>query len=255
MSFSTSTIPRGSWVLVTGATGFVGSHVVRQLLQRGYRVRGAVRDLIQASWLITDHFKTYFESGAFGLVTVPDLAVDGAFDDAVKGVSAIIHLATIVTFDPNPNNVVPQAVAGVRSILKAAAQEPSVKRIVFTSSIVAARIPAVGDDTRVVRDTWNEAAVEAAWAPPPYEPSRGFFTYAASKVATEKEVWRFVDEHAPHFVVNVISPSGIIGEPLHKKHSDTPASWVTTLFKGDRASLDPYPAGKTLPISGWQAMT
>lgn len=246
MSSKTSTIPDDSWVLVTGATGFVGSHVVRQLLQRGYKVRGTVRDFTQASWLVTDHFETYVESGALDLATVPDLAVDGAFDDVVKGASAIIHIATIVTFDPNPNNVVPQAVAGVKSIMNAAAQEPSVKRVVFTSSIVAAGLPVVGDDTQVVRDTWNEAAVEEAWAPPPYGASRGMYTYAASKAAAEKEVWKFVHEQKPHYVVNVISPSGILGEPLHKKHSDSPAGWVATVFKGDRASLDVYPAGNSL---------
>lgn len=217
MSSPTTAIPDGSRILVTGATGFVGSHVVKQLLQRGYKVRGTVRDLTQATWLVRDQFKKYVESGKFELVAVPDLAVEGAFDEAVKGVSAIIHIATIVTFDPNPNNVIPQAVAGVKSILKAAAQEPSVKRFVFTSSIVAARIPMVGDDTRVVRDTWNDAAVQAAWAPPPYEASRGMYTYAASKVAAEKELWKFVDEQKPHFAVNVIAPSGITGEPLHKE--------------------------------------
>ncbi|KAH6887046.1 hypothetical protein B0T10DRAFT_539215 [Thelonectria olida] len=242
MSSLTPAIPVGSWVLVTGATGFVASHVTRQFLERGYKVRGTVRDLAQASWLADDHFKTYVESGDLELVAVPDLAADGAFDEAVKGVLAVAHIATITSFDPDPNNVVPQTVAGVTSILKAAAEERSVQQIVFTSSIMAAILPLKGDDTRVARDTWNEVAVQAAWAPPPYEPSRAMFTYAASKVAAEKEVWNFVEENNPHYTVNVICPSGILGEPLHKKHAETPANWVAALFKGDKASLDPWPA-------------
>ena len=245
MSSPATTIPVGSWVLVTGATGFVASHVTRQFLKRGYKVRGTVRDLTQASWLVDDgHFKSYAENGDLELVVVPDLAADGAFDQAVKGVSAIAHIATIATFDPNPNNVVPPTVAGVTSILKAAAKEESVREIVFTSSIMAAILPLAGDDTRVDRNTWNEAAVQAAWAPPPYEPSRSMLTYAASKVAAEKEVWKFVEENKPHYTVNVICPSGITGEPLHKRHAEPPTHWVTTVFKGDTASLDPFQAGK-----------
>ncbi|KPM41009.1 hypothetical protein AK830_g5538 [Neonectria ditissima] len=237
-----TTIPAGSWVLVTGATGFVASHITKQFLERGYKVRGTVRDLTQASWLIDDHFKSYVDSGNLELVAVPDLAADGAFDEAVKGVSAIAHIATITSFDPNPNNVVPQTVAGMASILRAAAKEQSVKEIVFTSSIMAATLPISGNDTRVDRHTWNDVAIEAAWAPPPYDPSRAMLVYAASKVAGEKEVWKFVEENKPHYTVNVISPSGIVGEPFHKKHAETPANWVATIFKGDKASLDPYPA-------------
>lgn len=240
-------IPSGSVVLVTGATGFVASHVTRQLLQRGYKVRGTVRDLSQAQWLIGEHFKTYYESGQYELIVVPDLVAEGAFDEAVKGVAAIAHIATIATFDPNPHSSIPQAVAGVTSIVKSAVKEPSVQRVVFTGSIMAAILPIASLDTKVGRDTWNEAAVEAAWAPPPYDASRTLLTYAAGKVAAEKEVWKLVEEKQPHFTVNVVCPSGIIGEPLHRKHAESQANWVATLFKGDKPYLDAYPAGRTSP--------
>ncbi len=95
-----STIPKGSWVLVTGATGFVGSHLSKQFLERGYRVRGTVRDLKTAGWLVDDVLKKYADRGDFALTEVPDLGADHAFDEAVKGVSAIAHVASIVTFVP-----------------------------------------------------------------------------------------------------------------------------------------------------------
>ncbi|KAI8716136.1 Epimerase domain-containing protein [Fusarium sp. LHS14.1] len=237
-----ATIPFGSLVLVTGATGFVASHVTRQLLERGYRVRGTVRDLAQASWLIDDHFKWFSESGHLELVEAPNLVADGAFNEAVKGVSAIAHIATISNLDPNPHNIIPQTVAGATGILKSAVKEPSVRRVVFTSSIMAAVLPVAGNDTRVDDDTWNEAAVEAAWAPPPYEPSRTLITYAASKVAAERAVWSFVEQEKPRYTLNVICPSGIIGEPLHKKHAEAPTNWIATHFRRDKTSLDPFPA-------------
>ncbi|KAF3360735.1 hypothetical protein VdG1_04877 [Verticillium dahliae VDG1] len=193
MSPSTTTIPNGAWVLVTGATGFVAGHVVNQFLQRGHRVRGTVRDINQASWLVQDTFKSYAESGSFELVAVADLAADGAFDEAVKGVSAIVHVASPLDFNPDPNAVIPQSVAGATSILTAATKEPLVKEV---------------------------AALEAAWAPPPYKPSRAMITYAASKTAAEKAVWAFVQEKKPSFTVNV----------------------VAALFRNDKAALDPYPS-------------
>ncbi|KAF9875014.1 hypothetical protein CkaCkLH20_07708 [Colletotrichum karsti] len=243
-----TTIPAGSWVLVTGATGFIASNVIRELLKRDYKVRGSVRDLNQASWLVERVFKTASDEGDFELVPVPDLTSKNAFDEAVKGVSAVMHVATITSLDPNPANVVPGTVDGALSVLKAAAKEPSVKEVVFTSSIMAAVTPLLGDSTHVVRDTWNEKAVKIAWAPPPYEESRAFMTYAASKVAAEKAVWDFVIKNQPHYTVNSINPSGVIGEPMHQKHSESPANWLRHLWNGTREALDAYPAAYFIDV-------
>ncbi|KAF4959120.1 hypothetical protein FSARC_10833 [Fusarium sarcochroum] len=241
MSSPISDIPVGSWVLVTGATGFLAGHVIRQLLERGYKVRGTVRDQAKASWLIEDHFQSYTNSGHFELATVPDLAVSGAFDEAAKGVSAIAHIASVLDFDPNPHNVIPQTVAGAKSIMETAAKDPSIKKFVFTSSIVAAVFPAGDTKVSVDRSSWNEFAVEAAWSPPPYEPTRGMLVYMASKVAAEKEVWKFVDERKPHFTTNSILPASILGEPLNKRHAVGHGNWIYHLFKETRAILDPFP--------------
>ncbi|TVY25221.1 NAD-dependent epimerase/dehydratase [Lachnellula hyalina] len=238
MSELKTTIPKGSLVLVTGVTGFVASQVAKQFLERGYKVRGTVRDIGKAAWLVEDVLKSYIDEGAFELALVPDIAADHALDEAVKGVSAVVHLATIGTFDPDPNKVIPQTVAGTMSALEAAMKEPSVLQFVYTSSKGAALIPSVGDATNIGRDTWNDKAVHLAWAPPPYEPSRGMLVYFASKVAAEKAVWKFVEERKPHFTVNVISPAGIIGEPLNKKQPGFTASWIPQLYEGRTTYLD-----------------
>ncbi|KAI3579953.1 hypothetical protein IWW34DRAFT_819170 [Fusarium oxysporum f. sp. albedinis] len=240
MSSPPTAIPTGSWVLVTGATGFVASHVTRQLLQRGYKVRGTVRDQAKAQWLIDDHFKSYADSGSYELVTVPDLSAAGAFDEAVKGVSAVAHIASVLDFDPNPNNVVPQTVAGVTSVLESASKESSVTRFVFTSSIVAAVFPTADQDGVVDRNSWNEFAVKEAWAPPPYEPSRAMLVYAASKVAAEQALWKYVDENKPQFVTNVVSPSGILGEPLHERHATSYGNWIYSLCTEKREMIDTF---------------
>jgi len=76
--------PLGSLVLVTGASGFIATHIVDQLLQAGYRVRGTVRTEKQVTWT-TDLFTTRRGVGKFSAVVVPDMSIPGAFDNAVKG--------------------------------------------------------------------------------------------------------------------------------------------------------------------------
>ncbi len=151
MSSQRVSVPQGSWVLVTGATGFVGSHVCKHFLERGYKVRGTVRDVKRASWLVDDLLKIYANRGDFELVQVSDLAVDSAFDEAVKGIAIVAHVASVLSFEADPNNVIPQTVKGVTSLLEAATMEPSVKEFVYTGSIIAATMP--WNSTHVERDT------------------------------------------------------------------------------------------------------
>ncbi|KAM7213984.1 NAD(P)-binding protein [Rhypophila decipiens] len=240
MTAPATTISEGSLVLVTGATGFVATHVIKTFLQRGYRVRGTVRNLEKASWLLTGLFKTYADQGFLELVVVPNLAAEHAFDEAVKGVSAIIHVASIVTFDSDPNKVIPQTVLGATSILEAALKEPLVKRFVFTSSIVAATFPVAGNSTIVGPDTFNEAAIQLAWAPG--TPPSGSVVYSASKAEAEKAVWKFAKERRPHFDVNAVGPAMILGEPLHKSHLESAGAWLKQLFDGDQEEISSSPA-------------
>ena len=79
-----SRLPAGSLIVVSGANGYVGSHIVDQLLQAGFNVRGTVRDLSKASWLI-EYVEDTYGAERLDLVVVPDLAAEGAFDGATKG--------------------------------------------------------------------------------------------------------------------------------------------------------------------------
>ncbi|KAK0708693.1 hypothetical protein B0H67DRAFT_648723 [Lasiosphaeris hirsuta] len=239
-----TSIPKGSLVLVTGATGSLATHVIKAFLERGYKVRGTVRDLARASWLVEDLFKTYADRGDFELVVVRTLADEHAFDEAVKRVSAIAHVASIVTFDSDPNKVIPQTILGATSILGAALKEPSVREFVYTSSIAAAAMPMLGNSVHVTKDTFNDTAVQLAWA----GPTSGGVVYMASKAEAERAVWRFVEEKKPHFTVNAVGPSSIIGQPLHKSHVDSAGAWLKQLYDGDLAALTTTPAMYTIDV-------
>jgi NAD(P)-dependent dehydrogenase (short-subunit alcohol dehydrogenase family) len=76
-------ISKGSWVLVTGINGYIGSHIGDQLLGAGYKVCGAVRSLERAKWLF-DLFEPYGKEN-FKLIEIPDMTAEGALDNAVKG--------------------------------------------------------------------------------------------------------------------------------------------------------------------------
>jgi nucleoside-diphosphate-sugar epimerase len=244
MAEPTAAIPKGSLVLITGLTGFIATHVAQQFFARGYKVRGTVRDLSKASWLKDDLFSAEHAAGKLELVQVQDLGAPDAFSDAVKGVVAVAHIATVSNFDPDPNHVIPQTVSGAVSVLRAAAAEPSVKRVVFTSSAGAAMMPVPGASGHIGRDSWNDAAVEAAWAPPPYEASRGMATYMASKVEAEKAVWKFIQDEKPNFVLNVVSPFSTLGTTLHPSHQRGTAGWIPGLFKGDTSQVSMMPSCK-----------
>lgn len=77
-------LPTGSKILVTGANGWIGSHVVDQLLAAGYSVRGTVRNVEKNVWL-RELMQRRHENGTFELVEVEDISKEGAFAESMRG--------------------------------------------------------------------------------------------------------------------------------------------------------------------------
>lgn len=84
-SFSNPALPAGSLILVTGVNGLIGSHVADQVLSYGYKVRGTVRNLKDNSWMVPFFEDKFGVEGIFELIEVREMAVDGSFDEAMKG--------------------------------------------------------------------------------------------------------------------------------------------------------------------------
>ncbi|TVU02544.1 hypothetical protein EJB05_51954, partial [Eragrostis curvula] len=121
-------------VVVTGASGFVGSWLVMKLLQAGYTVRATVRDPANVG-----KTKPLLDlPGAKERLSIwkADLSEEGSFDAAIKGCTGVFHVATPMDFeskDPE-NEVIKPTVEGMLSIMRACKDAGTVRRIVFTSS-------------------------------------------------------------------------------------------------------------------------
>ncbi|KAI9163923.1 Aldehyde reductase 2 [Paramyrothecium foliicola] len=211
-------IPKGSLVLVTGVNGLVGSFIADYFLQNGYKVRGTARSTAKAAWVQNRFDKQY--PGNFEVAEVPVMTEEGAFDEAAKGTSAFIHVASDVSFGSDPNKIIPVAIAGATSAIKSAFAEPSIKRFVLTSSSSASGPIPTPETTEVSVldvDVWNEQSIKTAWAEPPYEADRVGAVYAASKTQAEQEVWKYYRENKekrPDLIVNTVLPDMNFGKSL-----------------------------------------
>ncbi|KAL6809794.1 hypothetical protein V8C40DRAFT_278576 [Trichoderma camerunense] len=198
MSIQT-TLPEGSLILVTGASGYIGAHVTKQLLHRGYKVRGTVRDIGKAEWLSTDSFPKEAKNGSLELVILNNINDKKQIQQAIQGVAGVVHIATPNTFNPDPNETVTQTVEFVVNLLIAAASEKTVKEFVYTSTIGAATMLPAQPGFHFDGTNWNEGARALAWAPPPYTPDRGMIAYVQGKVEAEQAFWKFFEENKPTF--------------------------------------------------------
>jgi nucleoside-diphosphate-sugar epimerase len=209
-------------VAVTGAAGFIGSHVVLRLLERGHEVVGTVRDASDAGR--TDHLRALAEGkpGSLRLVSA-DLMEPGSFDAAVSGCRWVVHTASSVRLTaPEPQrDIVDVAVRGTAHVLEAARRAETVERVVLTSSIAA-----VVDDSRPApyvhtESDWNESA------------TLGKSPYPLSKVEAERFAWRFMDELPPvnRFSLVTLQPGYTLGPVLARGHLRTSPGAVRDLLR------------------------
>lgn len=232
-------------ILLTGASGFIAAHILNSLLSHGHHVRGTVRSEATANKVRATHSQY---SSLLTFAIVPDVASPRAFDEAVKGVSGVIHTASpfVLSVEDNEKDLLLPAITGTTNILKAiTAHAPAVKRVVITSSFAS-----IVDMDQGARPGYTYT--EADWNPVTYAEAKssesGAVAYCASKTLAEKAAWDFLAEHKPNFTLATICPPMVYGPAVHS---------VESLDKLNTSSADIYRlmngSEKTVPETSFYA--
>ena len=195
-------------VLVTGGSGFVGSHVIVQLLHAGYTVRTTVRsaDKQHATRAMLERAGAKVE-GRLAFVAA-DLLRDEGWAEACTGCDYVMHVASPLIATRHEEEVVRPAVDGVLRVLRAA-RDAVVKRVVFTSTCGAIYY---GHPLRA------EPFDETDWT---NLDGGDTSLYVKSKVLAERAAWDFLKAEGGALELTVVNPSGIFGPALGPDYSSS----------------------------------
>lgn len=214
-------------VLLTGATGFLGSHVLIQLLNAGYAVRGSMRNLSRKEELMTNIRPHIPEDADVEFVSL-DLLKDDGWDEAMKGCTYVQHVAAPISLNvpKDLDAFVPGARDGTLRVLKAASRN-GIKRVVATSTLGAVTYGEHIEPERVYTDK--------DWTDPNY---KGINAYIRAKTLAEKSAWEFMDSCDSDMTLAVVNPGLILGPLLDPKDTGVSCEGVKQMFTGE---LPMYP--------------
>jgi nucleoside-diphosphate-sugar epimerase len=212
-------------VAVTGASGYIGSWIVRDLMEQGYDVRACVRDIQNPAKV--DHLLAMNDAGLPGDVGLfaGDLFEHGSYDEAFKECRAVIHAGAAVGYNKEtPQQVYDGCFTEVEHVVESVKQAGTVRRFVFTSSFAAVGHPRpegyvftesdwCGDNVEGYRGAWTEDNIS----------KNRDIAYAMAKANAERMLYKMAEEDGG-FAAMAILPLHVIG-PLMCLNHDQGWSW------------------------------
>jgi nucleoside-diphosphate-sugar epimerase len=191
-----------STILVTGGSGFIGSHCILQLLAAGHRVRTTVRSLKREEDVRAMLKQGGAEPGDRVSFVAADLAHDAGWAEAAAGCDYVLHVAS--PFPPNvpkhEDELIVPARDGALRVLRAS-RDAGVKRVVLTSSFAA-----IGYGHKPQRTPFDETN----WT----DPGGKLAAYVKSKTLAERAAWDFIAKEGGSLELSVVNPVAVFGPVL-----------------------------------------
>ena len=191
-----------STVLVTGGSGFIGSHSILQLLAAGHRVRTTVRRLQREGEVRAMLKEGGAEPGDRVSFATADLENDAGWAEAAAGCDYVLHVAS--PFPPgvpkHEDELIVPAREGALRVLRAS-RDAGVKRVVLTSSFAAIGYGHEPQTTPFNETNWTNIQVDTA-------------AYVKSKALAERAAWDFIANEGGGLELSVVNPVAVFGPVL-----------------------------------------
>lgn len=225
-------------ICVAGASGLVGSNIVREALSRGYQVNGTMRNVTTQER--TKYLHRLKCSENLKLFSA-DMLVTGTFNDALSGADAVFITCLIPTYrgptgvlaremdyEQGYREIVKPTVDGCLEILRSAHDEGIKKVIICSSTSSTNPIPSVSNKNEV--DHWSDENEQ-------FKAQK--FT-SATKTVLEKAALEFANQNKIR--LSIILPTGLYGEAILPEHlNHNPFAWLKRIIEGDAPRHDITP--------------
>jgi nucleoside-diphosphate-sugar epimerase len=197
-----------STILVTGGSGFIGSHCILQLLSAGHQVRTTVRSLKREADVRAMLKEGGADPGNRLSFFAADLENDAGWPQAVAGCEYVLHVASPfpASVPKHEDELIVPAREGALRVLRAS-RDAGVKRVVLTSSFAA-----IGYGQKPQTAPLNETN----WTDPNSDDA---LPYVKSKTIAERAAWDFIASEGGSLELSVVNPVGVFGPVLGPDYS------------------------------------
>lgn len=192
-------------VLVTGLSGFIGSHVAAKLLEKGFAVRGTVRNKNKGQKVVEALEANKIDTSRLELVEA-DLEKDAGWPEAVKGCRYIQHIASPFPLEAPSDReaLVPAARAGAQRVLEHGFSSDA-EHIIMTSSLVS-MMGQPGRKNKMV-------VTEDDWSDPDWKP---LTAYPVSKTRAELSAWAYAKAQGVEEKLTTVCPGLVLGPDTYQ---------------------------------------